>query len=143
VASDPLRAMTGGAPHDEASDPPREIAALDPRHEMTSDQPRQAAADLLPLDRNEPVWPTVDSMPLAEDIVLPAPDVNAFAIDYRPWRTVILADGSQTATYLALGAITQWNDPPAVPVAAGRPQLPAPAIPPYFGGGETVTSIAE
>jgi hypothetical protein len=48
------------------------------------------------------------------------------------------------ATSLALGAVTPRSDPPTTPVAADGLQLPASAMPAaYFGGGETVTSIAE
>ena len=83
------------------------------------------------------------TLPIAEDIALPAPEENAFGTGYRPWRTVILADGSAAATYLALNAVTQWADAPARPLTADEPELPAPAIPDYFGGDETVTSIAE
>ena len=59
-------------------------------------------------------------LPIAcdEHTALPAPDEHAFGTDYRPWRTVILADGSAAATYLALDAVTQWTDAPAR-VAAG------------------------
>jgi peptidoglycan/xylan/chitin deacetylase (PgdA/CDA1 family) len=143
IVSDPPREAARDAPHGVTGDQPRDIAALDPQHEMLSDPPRQVAADLPPLDRNEPDWPASDGVPIADDVALPTPDPSAFATDYHPWRTVLLADGSASAIYLALGAVTQWSDPPTTPVAAGKPQLPAPAMPAYFGGGETVTSIAE
>jgi peptidoglycan/xylan/chitin deacetylase (PgdA/CDA1 family) len=158
VGSDPPRQITFDARRDIANDPPRELAA-DRAHDLAGDEPRQIAGDQLreiaigpareiaddlpPLDRNEPDWPTTMTSPIAEDIALPAPGENAFGTGYRPWRTVILADGSAGATYLALGAVTQWADPPARPPAAEEPELPAPAIPDYFGGGETVTSTAE
>jgi peptidoglycan/xylan/chitin deacetylase (PgdA/CDA1 family) len=158
VAGDPPRQAAFDAGHEIASDPPREVAtdqahdiiadgprqiASDPPHEIVIGPAREIADDLPPLDRNEPDWPTTMTLPIADDIALPAPDENAFGTGYRPWRTVILADGSAAATYLALDAVTQWADTPARPLSADEPELPAPAIPDYFGGDETVTSIAE
>jgi peptidoglycan/xylan/chitin deacetylase (PgdA/CDA1 family) len=96
-------------------------------------------------DADDPVWPRplVGSLP-EERTELPVPDERTLSADYHPWRTVKLADGSQTAVYLALDAVPQWTDPPAVPpAAANEAQLPAPAVPYYFGGGEIETSIAE
>jgi peptidoglycan/xylan/chitin deacetylase (PgdA/CDA1 family) len=135
VAGEPQLQMPGDQPHDMADNGSREIAGLETRHETANDLP--------PLDRNDPEWPAPDGAPVADDIALPAPDLNAFAAGYRPWHVVILADGSASATSLALGAVTQWSDPPTTPATADPPQLPAPAMPVYFGGGETVTSIAE
>ena len=76
--------------------------------------------------------------------IVPVPDEQAFSPDYRPWRTVKLADGSETAVYLALDTVPQWTDPPAG-VAAGSDdaQLPVPAMPYYFGDDETETSAVE
>jgi peptidoglycan/xylan/chitin deacetylase (PgdA/CDA1 family) len=157
MANDPPREIASDSPHEMTNDPPPEIASDSP-HEMANDLPREIASDLLhemasdlprevasepPLDRNEPDWPTSLTLPTAEAIELPAPDENVFATDYRPWRTVILADGSEAATHLALDAVTQWADPLATAVTSDEPELPAPAIPDYFGGGKTVTSIAE
>ncbi len=96
-------------------------------------------------DPDDSNWPRpAAAAPADERTDLPAPDERAFSVDYRPWRTVKLADGSETAVYLALDAVPQWTDPPAS-MAAGPDdaELPAPAMPYYFGGGETVTSIAE
>ena len=96
-------------------------------------------------DPDDPTWPKpIAASPADDRAELPAPDERGFSIDYRPWRTMKLADGSETAVYLALDAVPQWTDPPAS-VAAGpdNAELPAPAVPYYFGGGETVTSIAE
>lgn len=75
---------------------------------------------------------------------LPAPDERAFSTDYRPWRTVKLADGSETAVYLALDAVPQWTDPPAG-MAAGpdNTQLPAPAMPYYESVGDAANAVAE
>ena len=66
-----------------------------------------------PLDRNESDWLIPVTLPDAEAIELPAPDEKAFATEYRPWRTVILGDGSEPATHPALDAVTQWADTPA------------------------------
>jgi peptidoglycan/xylan/chitin deacetylase (PgdA/CDA1 family) len=142
IAGDPPREIAGDLTHKIAGDPPRQIAS-DLSHEIASDPVRETAIDLLPLDRNEPEWPTAVTSAVAADVALPAPDENGFATNYRPWRTVILADGSEAATYLALNAVTQWADPPANAPASDQPELPVPAIPDYFGGDETVTSIAE
>jgi peptidoglycan/xylan/chitin deacetylase (PgdA/CDA1 family) len=104
---------------------------------QTADEPAQ--------DMDDPIWPK----PLVDTLAdvraeLPAPDVQVLCADYRPWHTVKLADGSQTAGYLALDAVPQWTDPPvATPVRSDEAGLPAPAVPYYFGGGEVVTSIAE
>jgi peptidoglycan-N-acetylglucosamine deacetylase len=96
-------------------------------------------------DADDPVWPRPVIGSIAEESAdLPVPDQRALTAEYRPWRTVKLADGSQTAVYLALDAVPQWTDPPtALPAGSGEAQLPAPAVPYYFGGGEIETSIAE
>jgi peptidoglycan/xylan/chitin deacetylase (PgdA/CDA1 family) len=97
-------------------------------------------------DADDPKWPSpVAASPADDRAELPAPDERAFSIDYRPWRTVKLADGSETAVYLAIDAVPQWTDPPASAAAGPESaELPAPAVPPYyFGGGDTVTAVAE
>ena len=96
-------------------------------------------------DANNPNWPRAVVGSLADErIELPVPDEQAFNTDYRPWRTVKLADGSETAVYLALDAVPQWTDAPArVTTASDDAQLPAPAMPHYFGGDEIATSNAE
>jgi peptidoglycan/xylan/chitin deacetylase (PgdA/CDA1 family) len=128
-----------------SADQPEIANAAPPRDSNASDQPASVApaSDPPARYRGDPDWPTAIAVPETDAIELPAPDENTFATDYRPWRTVILADGSEAAKYLALNAVTQWADPPAAPVASDQPALPAPAIPDYFGGGETATSIAE
>ena len=110
----------------------------------TSTETPQATSDPS-RDPDDPNWPSpVAASPAEDHTEFPAPDERAFSIDYRPGRTAKLADGSETAVYLALDAVPQWSDPPAN-VAAGpdNAELPAPAMPYYFGGGETVTSITE
>ena len=96
-------------------------------------------------DLNDPNWPRVVVGSLADErIELPVPDEQAFSTDYRPWRTVKLADGSETSVYLVLDAVPQWTDAPAGMTAApDDAQLPAPAMPYYFGGDETAASTAE
>ena len=95
-------------------------------------------------DSDDPVWPRPVIGSLAEEPAeLPIPDERTLSADYHPWRTVKLADGSQAAVYLALDAVPQWTDPPATAPASSEAQLPAPAVPYYFGGGEIETSIAE
>jgi hypothetical protein len=111
----------------------------------TSAEPPEATTDPSH-DADDPKWPSpVAASPADDRAELPAPDERAFSIDYRPWRTVKLADGSETAVYLAIDAVPQWTDPPAS-AAAGpdNAELPAPAVPSYyFGGGDTVTAVAE
>jgi peptidoglycan-N-acetylglucosamine deacetylase len=96
-------------------------------------------------ETDDPVWPRPVVGSLAEvRTELPVPDERALSADYRPRGTVKLADGSQTAVYLALDAVPQWTDPPtALPAGSDQVQLPVPAVPYYFGGGEIETSIAE
>jgi peptidoglycan/xylan/chitin deacetylase (PgdA/CDA1 family) len=142
IAGDLPREIAGDPTHEIAGDPPRQIASAQ-SHDIVSDPVRETATDLLPLDRNEPDWPTAVTSPVTEDIALPTPDESAFATNYRPWRTVILADGSGAATFLALNAVTQWADPPAHPPTSDQAELPAPAIPDYFGSDETLTPTAE
>jgi peptidoglycan/xylan/chitin deacetylase (PgdA/CDA1 family) len=133
IVGDAPRAIATDQAHDNAGGPPRQIASDRP-HGIVNDPVREIAGALPPLDRNEPDWPAATTSPITEDIALPAPDENVFATDHRPWRTVILADGSEAATYLALGAVTQWADPPSLrPSASDQSELPAPAIPAYFG----------
>jgi hypothetical protein len=112
------------------------LASAEPAQE-----PSEASRDL-----DDPVWPQPVMGPSLADASaeLSIPDEQALSADYRPWRSVKLADGSQTAVYLALDAVPQWADPPTpAPAGADEAQLPAPAVPYYFGGGEIVTSIAE
>jgi peptidoglycan/xylan/chitin deacetylase (PgdA/CDA1 family) len=117
MANDPQREMVSVAPHETAGDPPREMAK-DPQREMSSSAPHQvASAPPRNGERAAARWkrtglPEPITLPDAEAIELPAPDDKAFATDYRPWRTVILADGSEAATHLALDAATQRADTP-------------------------------
>jgi peptidoglycan/xylan/chitin deacetylase (PgdA/CDA1 family) len=141
LPSEPPREAAINAAHELAEDPPREPMSDQP-YKVASDPPREAA-DQLPLDRNEPDWPMPTALSAAEDIELPAPDENAFATAFRPWRTVILADGAETAAYLALDAVTQWADPPAIVLSPDAPQLPVPAMESYFGGGDAASSATE
>ena len=99
-------------------------------------------------DRSNPNWPNITVAPPANRIELPAPDAMSFATDYRPGHRIMLADRSASAAYLAAAAPREWpnfsgaDTPPAFPQA----ELPAPARQDYldyFGGGPTVTSIAE
>jgi len=97
-------------------------------------------------DRIGPVWPDAPAAPATDRIAVPAPDVMSFATEYRPGHRIILADRSADAGYLALAAAATWPDPPGAALAAAKPELPAPAMADfldYFGGGPTVTSIAE
>jgi len=94
-----------------------------------------AAADRIELagghslaNRSAPDWPKFVALSVADLIALPAPDTKFFAIDYRPWRTVVLADGSASAGYLALAAVAQWTDPPGTAILADEAELPAPAL---------------
>ncbi len=103
----------------------------------------EIAGDPAISDRGDANWPASVVSPATERIALPAPDAKSFATDYRTWRKVVLADGSASAGYLALAAITQWADPPGTAVPSGEPELPAPSVEDYFGGGPTVTSILE
>jgi peptidoglycan/xylan/chitin deacetylase (PgdA/CDA1 family) len=117
---------------------------LSPPDTSTSVEAPQAASDPS-RDPDDPNWPRPVAGTTADDRTeLPAPDERAFNTDYRPWRTVKLADGSETAVYLALDAVPQWTDPP-VGVAAGpdNAELPAPAMPYYDGADNAVTTVAE
>jgi peptidoglycan/xylan/chitin deacetylase (PgdA/CDA1 family) len=87
-----------------------------------------AASDRIEMAGASVRWPDLVAEPTADRIELPAPDAKSFATDYRPWRVVVLADGSASAGYLALAAITQWSDPPGAAVPSGEPELPAPAF---------------
>jgi peptidoglycan/xylan/chitin deacetylase (PgdA/CDA1 family) len=117
---------------------------LSPSDMSTSVEGSQAASDSSP-DPDDPNWPKPAAGTVADARTeLPAPDERAFSTDYRPWRTVKLADGSETAVYLALDAVPQWTDPPAG-VAAGpdNAELPAPAVPYYDSADNAVTAVAE
>jgi len=116
------------------------------RDAPASEKPTNAEASQMTGDPDDPNWPPtpVVELPVQQQNELPVPDEQSFSTDYRPWRMVKLADGSETAVYLALDAPPQWTDPPSsVTVGSNEVQLPAPEIPHYFGGGETITSIAE
>jgi len=86
---------------------------------------------------------------LATDrVALPAPDAMAFATDYRPWRRVVLADGSADARMFA-AAVMPWPDLTDAVVPSGTAELPVPSVEDigpvgrYLDGGPTLTSIAE
>jgi hypothetical protein len=70
-----------------------------------------------PLGRNESDWLMPVSSPDAEAIELPAPDEKAFATEYRPWRTVILGDGSEAATHPAPDAVGRYAGTSTRPMA--------------------------
>jgi len=95
-----------------------------------------------------PPWPPITAAPAIDHIVLPAPDATSFAADYRPWRRIMLADGSASVGMLAT-AVTRWPDPAEPALMSGAGELPAPSVQDigpvdsYLGGGPTVTSITE
>jgi hypothetical protein len=115
----------------------------------TVDEPQQSlttgSTTPWPADRDDPSWPTV----IAEQtgrIALPVPDASSFDAGYLPRQKIMLADRSASAEYLAIAAATEWSDPPGNALPASEAELPAPDIQDYlnyFGGGATVTSIAE
>jgi len=84
-------------------------------------------------------WPSFGVTPVDDRIALPAPDVSSFAVDYRPWRRIVLADGSANADYLAAAAVAQWADPSGAVPPAAEAELPVPAMESYLGGGAMVT----
>jgi hypothetical protein len=94
-------------------------------------------------------WPPITALRPTDRVVLPAPDAMSFAADYRPWRRVMLADGSADARRFAAAAVTPWPDPSDVVPPSGTAELPVPSVQDigpagrYLGGGPTVTSIAE
>jgi peptidoglycan/xylan/chitin deacetylase (PgdA/CDA1 family) len=92
----------------------------------------EIAGEPAALDQHDPTWPRPVAPPTDNRVELPAPDENAFAADYRPWHVVVLADGSTSAGYLAVAAITQWADPQATSASYGEAELPVPAIPEYL-----------
>jgi peptidoglycan/xylan/chitin deacetylase (PgdA/CDA1 family) len=110
----------------------------------TGVEPPQATSDGAH-DPDDPNWPSAVAASPAEDRTeLPAPDERAFAIDYRPWRTMKLADGSETARYFALDAVPQWSDPPSsAEIHSDRTELPVPAIPYFQGTGDNGGEAAE
>jgi len=88
----------------------------------------EISGGLLSGRRKPPNWPDAVAAQTTNTTNLPAHDAMAFATDYRPWRTVVLADRSASAGYLALAAVAQWSDPPRTPSPSVEPELPAPAI---------------
>jgi len=97
-------------------------------------------------ERTDPGWPKFIAVPTADRIELPAPDPKSFAAGYHPGRRIMLADRSANAGSLAAVTSAEWPNSSAAGLAATKAELPAPALqdyPDYFGGGATVTSIAE
>ena len=92
----------------------------------------EIAGEPTALDQHDPTWPRPVAPPTDNRVELPAPDENAFAADYRPWHVVVLADGSTSAGYLALAAITQWAEPQTTSASSSEPELAAPSIPEYL-----------
>jgi peptidoglycan/xylan/chitin deacetylase (PgdA/CDA1 family) len=91
-------------------------------------------------------WPVVAAIAGTDRIELPAPDALWFAADFHPvGRRIVVADRSANAAYLAVAG-SEWPDTQNAAITAPRADLPAPALQiylDYFGGGATVTSIAE
>ncbi len=79
-------------------------------------------------DRSDPNWPIIVAGPAPDRIVLAAPEANSFATDYRPWRTIMLADGAAGAGLLAAAADTQWPDPSGAALPSTDAELPAPSL---------------
>jgi hypothetical protein len=71
---------------------------------------------------------TVDEPGLADHTVLPVPDVMSFATEYLPKRTIVLADRSASARYLARAAAIEWPDRPGHAAPADAIELPAPDL---------------
>jgi peptidoglycan/xylan/chitin deacetylase (PgdA/CDA1 family) len=99
-----------------------------------------ALASSLPLhldDRADPHWPTAAAAPAGDGVGLPAPDMKDFAVGYRPWQTIVLADNSQDVAYLAAAAVPEWPDP-AAPPASAQAELPVPSLDDCFGGDSSL-----
>ena len=79
-------------------------------------------------DWSDPNWPTIVAGPTPDRIVLAAPEANSFATDYRPWRTIMLADGAAGAGLLAAAADTQWPDSSGAALPSTAAELPAPSL---------------
>jgi peptidoglycan/xylan/chitin deacetylase (PgdA/CDA1 family) len=155
-------AVTNGSPV-ERSETPKEAAGNAPgadqmananvpappegndRDVPESATPTSPEAPQMADETDDPNWPKpAVELPAEDRSELPVPDEQSFSTNYRPWRTVKLADGSETAVYLGFDAVPQWTDPPAsVAIGSDEAQLPAPEVPHYFNSGETITSIAE
>ena len=93
-------------------------------------------------------WPPITAVPATDRVALPVPDTMAFATDYRPWRRVMLADGSADARMFA-AAVMPWPDPADAVVPSGTAELPVLSVEDigpagrYLGDAPTVASIAE
>lgn len=110
----------------------------------TADQPAPTTTGSLPEsptepptpwanDRGAPHWPKVIAGVPPAQIVLPAPDTQAFDTGYRTWRHVKLADGAAAAAaarkILAVADVdTPWPDLPDTAPPATEAELPAPSM---------------
>jgi peptidoglycan/xylan/chitin deacetylase (PgdA/CDA1 family) len=87
-----------------------------------------APADRIEMAGRDVHWPEPSLPETMTGGTLLAPDAKSFATDYRPWRVVVLADGSTSAGYLALAAIPYWLEPAVGLTQTGEPELPVPDI---------------
>ncbi len=85
-------------------------------------------------DKSDPNWPTAVTSAPAQHVVLPAPAPDSFDTGFRPWRTILAADGTSgpggaQAADAGASAAT-WpslSDAPDVPTSATA-ELPAPSM---------------
>ena len=106
-SADQAASVTDPAPS-ERNDADRQMPGTAP-----SADPTQAASEPS-RDPDDPNWPKAEvRLASRERVELPAPDEEAFGTHYHPWRTVILADGSETAAHFALDAVPQSSRPTA------------------------------
>ena len=85
-------------------------------------------------DKSDPNWPKAVATPPAQHVVLPAPAPDSFDTGFRPWRTILAADGTSGtdgAQAADAGASpATWpslSDAPDVPTSATA-ELPAPSM---------------
>ncbi len=85
-------------------------------------------------DKSDPNWPKAVATPPAQHVVLPAPAPDSFDTGFRPWRTILAADGTSgtdgaQAADAGAGQAT-WpslGDAPELPASATA-ELPAPSM---------------
>jgi len=84
-------------------------------------------------DKSDPNWPKATATAPSRHVVLPAPAPDSFDTGFRPWRTILAADGARgTGGAQAADAGTPaWPSltPAAVDTAASAAaELPAPSM---------------
>jgi len=84
-------------------------------------------------DKSDPNWPKAVTSPPAQHVVLPAPAPDSFDTGFRPWRTILAADGASgsdgaQAAGASAAAWPSLSVAPDMAATTAAAELPAPSM---------------